>query len=79
MAVINDIDGYWIKEFISIHDRLANQSELKRPRKRPPHKNYWPITCLPVIWKILTEKIRELIYDSLISRRLFSKEQKGCC
>ena len=30
------------------------------------------------MWKILTEQIIEEIYDSLISRRLFIEEQKGC-
>ena len=38
--------------------------------------NYRPITCLPMMWKIQTAKIRE-IYNSLISRRIFSEEQKG--
>ena len=38
----------------------------------PP--NYRPITCLPMMWKILTAQIREKIYNSLIS----PDEQKGC-
>ena len=42
-------------------------------------KNYWPITCLPMMWKILTAQIREEIYYSLTSRGLFPGEQKGCC
>ena len=41
--------------------------------------NYRPITCLPRMWKILTSQIREKIYYSLTSRRLFPDEQKGCC
>ena len=41
--------------------------------------NYRPITCLPMMWKILTAQIRKAIYYSLISCRLFSDEQKGCC
>ena len=40
--------------------------------------NYWPITCIPMMRKILTAQIREDIYDSLISRGVFSEEQKGC-
>ena len=40
--------------------------------------NCRPTTCLPVIWKILTEQIRKEIYYSLISRRLSSEERKGC-
>ena len=30
------------------------------------------------MWKILTAQIREEIYNSLISRRLFPEKQKGC-
>ena len=40
--------------------------------------NYRSITCLPMMWKILTAQIREEIYYSLTSRRLFPDEQKGC-
>ena len=40
--------------------------------------NYRPITCLPMMWKILTAQIREEIYYSLTSRGLFPDEQKGC-
>ena len=34
---------------------------------------------VPMMWKILTARISEQIYDSLISRRNFRDEQKGCC
>ena len=50
----------------------------KDPSKRATPNNYRTITCLPMMWKILTAKIREDIYYSLISRGLFLKEQKGC-
>ena len=52
--------------------------DLERPQQRNQPNNYRPITCLPVIWKILTAQIREDIYNSLISHRLFSEEEKGC-
>ena len=35
-----------------------------------------PITCLPIMWKILTTQIREEIYDEPKSHKLFSEEQK---
>ena len=41
--------------------------------------NYRPITCLPMIWKILTAQIREEIHYSLTSCGLFPDEQKGYC
>ena len=50
----------------------------KDPSKRTAPNNYRPITCLPMAWKILTTQIREEIYYSLISRGLFSDEEKGC-
>ena len=40
--------------------------------------NYRAITCLPMMWKILTAQIREEIYNSLISHGLFPEEEKGC-
>ena len=50
----------------------------KDPSKGTAPNNYGPITCLPMIWKILTAQIREKIYYLLTSRGLFPDEQKGC-
>ena len=49
----------------------------KHPNKGNAPNNHRPITCLPVMWKILTAQIREEIYHSLTSRGLFPDEQKG--
>ena len=49
----------------------------KDPNKGTAPNNYRPITCLPMMWKILTAQIREKIYYSLTSRGLFPDEQKG--
>ena len=49
----------------------------KDPNKGTAPNNYRPITCLPVMWKILTAQIRKEIYNSLTSHGLFSEEQKG--
>ena len=46
----------------------------KDPSKGTAPNNYRPITCLPMIWKILTAQIREKIYYSLTSRGLFPDE-----
>ena len=51
----------------------------KDPSKRTAPNNYRLITCLPMMWKILTVQIREEIYDSLTSHGLFLDEEKGCC
>ena len=45
--------------------------------KDPPPNNYRPITCLPMMGKIFTEKIREEIYHSLSNCESFPDEQKG--
>ena len=50
----------------------------KDPSKRTAPNNYRPITCLPMIRKILTAQIREEIYYSLTSSRLFPDEKKEC-
>ena len=51
----------------------------KDPYKGTAPNHYRPITCLPMMWKILTAQMREEIYHSLPSRGLFPDEQKGCC
>ena len=50
----------------------------KDPSKGTAPNNYRPITCLPMMWKILTAQIREKIYYLLTSRGLLPDEQKGC-
>ena len=51
----------------------------KDPNKGTAPNNYRLITCLPMMWKILSAQIREEIYYSLTSRGLFPEEQKGYC
>ena len=48
----------------------------KDPLRSTATNNYRPITCLPMIWKILTTHIREKIFYSLIHCGIFPKEQK---
>ena len=50
----------------------------KDPSKGTTPNNYRPITCLPMMWKMLIAQIREEIYNSLRSRGLFPEAQKGC-
>ena len=40
--------------------------------------NYRPITCLPLMWKLLTGVIAEEMYDYLEQEKLLPEEQKGC-
>ena len=39
--------------------------------------NYRPITCLPLIWKLLTGVIADQIYAHLDQEKLLPEEQKG--
>ena len=41
-------------------------------------ENFRPITCLPLIWKLLTGIIAEELYNYLEERTLLPWEQKGC-
>ena len=50
----------------------------KDPSKGTAPNNYRPITCLTMMWKILTAQIRVKIYYSLRSCGLFTDEQKAC-
>ena len=50
----------------------------KDPSKGTVPNNYRPITCLPMMWKILTSQIRGKIYYALTSHVLFPNEQKWC-
>ena len=40
--------------------------------------NYRPITCLPLLWKLLTGMIAEEMYLYLEAENLLPEEQKGC-
>ena len=40
--------------------------------------NYRPITCLPLMWKLLTGILADKMYDHLQANQLFPDEQKGC-
>ena len=43
-----------------------------------PCKNYRPIACLPIMWKLLTGIFAEQIYDHLKDNNLLLDEHKGC-
>jgi hypothetical protein len=92
------VQGYWIKNFTSLHSRIVTQlNDVLRDGKPPKWmttgrtvllpkdagkgnipSNYRPITCLPIMYKVLTAMISESIYDHLDQNRLIPWEQKGC-
>ena len=40
--------------------------------------NFQPITCLPLMWKLLTGMISEELYTYLEDTNTITNEQKGC-
>ena len=40
--------------------------------------NYCPITCLPIMWKLLTGIMEEKLYQHLERNGVLADEQKGC-
>ena len=40
--------------------------------------NYQPITCLPLMWKLLTGVIAEEMYNYIELEKILPEEQKGC-
>ncbi|KAI5731623.1 hypothetical protein M8J77_013461 [Diaphorina citri] len=41
-------------------------------------KNYRPITCLPVLYKLLTSIVKSKMYKHLIDNNILPMEQRGC-
>ena len=50
----------------------------KDPRKGNTAYNYRPITCLPLMWKLLTGVIADEMYNYLEREKILPEEQKGC-
>ena len=51
---------------------------LKDVTKGSDVTNFRPITCLPLMWKVLTDIVSESLYHHLESKKLLPEEQKGC-
>ena len=51
---------------------------IKDSKKGNAADNFRPISCLPVMWKLMTGIIAEHIYEHLEENGLLPEEQKGC-
>ena len=51
---------------------------LKDVKKGSDVTNFRAITCLPLMWKILTGIVSESLYHHLENEKLLPEEQKGC-
>jgi hypothetical protein len=92
------IQGFWIKKFTALHDRIRRQLQacidtnttpksmtegrtvliMKDASKGPVPSNFRPITCLPIMYKILTGIVADKIYEHLDNNKYIPTEQKGC-
>ena len=51
---------------------------LKDPKKGNAVENFRPITCLPIMWKLMTGIIAESLYEYVAENNVLPEEQKGC-
>jgi len=50
----------------------------KDPSKGNIPSNYRPITCLPIMYKVMTAMISDCVYEHLTMNNILPWEQKGC-
>ena len=92
------VQGFWLKNFSKLHERVRLQLEecldsifvpscftrgrtsfLQEDKSNGNvASNYRPVTCLPLMWKLLTGVIADEIYARLDQEKLLPEEQKGC-
>ena len=51
---------------------------MKDPNKGVIPENFRPITCLPILWKLLSGILADSMYQHLETQNLIPEEQKGC-
>ena len=69
------LDGRGIPEWMT---KGGTVLQIKDQAKGNAVGNYRPITCLPIIWKVLTAIIAGDLYQHLHQSSLLPDEQKGC-
>ena len=92
------VQGYWLKNLSSLHDRIACQLNavvesgdvpawmtygrtvlcVKDRSKGNAASNFRPISCLPLMWKLLTGMLSEQLYKHVDTNDMLPSEQKGC-
>ena len=68
-------NGEDIRKWMTLGKTVLRQKE---PSKRNAVDNYRPISCLPLMWKLMTGTIAEGIYNFLYVNDKLPVEQKGC-
>ena len=95
---LDEVHGNWLKNFKSLHQRLAHHLKYTVENQQTPTwmitgrttlvqkdkskgnaaSNYRPITCLPMMWKLLTGIISDQLTNYLEETKTIPQEQKGC-
>ena len=77
----------WLVKYLSEYYKKTTPAWMTKGRtfliqkdksKETVARNYRPITCLPLYWKILTALLTNKIYAFLENNQLLPKKQKGC-
>ena len=69
------LDTGFVPSWLTIGRSSLLQKDKSKGNKA---SNYRPVTCLPLMWKLLTGVIADQIYAHLYQEKLLPKEQKGC-
>jgi hypothetical protein len=79
------------KYLVTLFNRLIDKEQIPEwltagvtlliPRNENTEKpkNYRPITCLPMIYKLITSIISKRMQRYIDDQNLIPQEQKGCC
>ena len=66
----------WWRDWMTFGKTVLCQ---KDPAKGSAVDNYRPISCLPLMWKLMTGMFAEKMYSYLERENVLPSEQKGCC
>ena len=69
------VNGNEVPKWITTGKTILCQ---KDPSRGSAVDNYRPISCLPLMWKLMTGIISNSVYDYLEINNIFPSEQKGC-
>ena len=76
------VQGHWIKNWSNLHGNIALKLDrylcVKELEKGNAVANLRPITCLPLLWKLLTGILAEELYEHPEQANILPYEQKGC-
>ena len=67
---------WWRKTLTRLNDFWKDSAVPKRPDKRKSSWYYRPISCLPLMWKLVTRMLAEKMYSHLRREKIVPSEQR---